>query len=136
MDRTDVELVRKSFARIRHDGGFIDHFYDCFLASSPEVAEKFKRIDMDHQSVMMRASLEILLPDESGELPRQDLIRMLAKLHGPGMAAIPPRLYEHWLDSLILTLEKFDTGFDNDLEQCWRRVLRVGIDTMIQLGKP
>ncbi len=131
MDRTDVTFVRESFARIRHDGTFIDAFYDCFLAASPEVVEKFQYIDMDHQAVMMRASLDMLIPDESGGLPREDLVRTLAKVHGPGMAAIPDRLYALWLDSLITTLEQFDPDFDAQLEACWRRVVQVGIDRMI-----
>ncbi len=45
----DIALLNDSFERCTARSRFLDRFYDLFLASSKEVAEKFSRTDFRKQ---------------------------------------------------------------------------------------
>jgi len=126
MGSTDIERVRASFRRCNADCEFIDHFYQRFMESSPEVTAKFAAVDMDHQAVMMRASLELLLR----HAPRRTELAPLVELHSRRGVDIPPRLYQCWLDSLLGTVKAHDPQCDDALLGAWRRVLLPGIGLM------
>lgn len=122
----DAEQVRASFDRCCHELAFMDTFYTRFFESSPAVKTAFAGSDMDQQGVMLRASLELMLPAADNDR-REALLQRLAQLHGPGEAAIPAKLYDFWLEALVQTLAVHDERFTPALERAWRRVLTAGI---------
>ena len=54
---TDENLVFQSYGRCCAKAEFFDDFYRTFLASSPEVAEKFTHTDMVAQKQLLRAGI-------------------------------------------------------------------------------
>ncbi|WP_207063641.1 hypothetical protein [Motiliproteus sp. SC1-56] len=128
---SDAAKVQASFQRCAENPAFIDDFYAFFVGMSPAVAAAFAHTDMDQQAVMLRASLELILPgDEHGA--RQQVLGRLARLHGPDGVNIPPRLYDYWLEALLDTLAVHDPDYNPALEAIWRRVLVEGVKQVRQ----
>ena len=67
MRETDIELFNDSLDRCSGRPGFLDRFYELFLASSDEVAEKFERTDFRKQTRVLKASLYIMMMAERPE---------------------------------------------------------------------
>ena len=61
MNEGDIALFNDSLERCtaRHD--FLDRFYQTFVASSKEVAEKFKHTDFERQKMVLKASLYTMM---------------------------------------------------------------------------
>ncbi|WP_421865851.1 globin [Motiliproteus sp.] len=124
-----ADRVWRSYQRCLEDFHFLQEFYLRFIEASPEVAQKFANTDMDHQVLMLRASLDLMLGgDRSASEPKA--LRQIAKLHSRSGVDVPARLYDCWLESLLLTVARFDPGFDDELEQAWRSELEQGIAYM------
>ena len=124
-----VDCVWQSYQRCVENYAFLHEFYLRFLGASPQIAQKFIHTDMDHQVLMLRASLDLML---QGDNPREGLpgLAEVAKLHSRAGVDIPPVLYDHWLESLLQTVEIYDKCFDKELEKAWREVLGSGIAFM------
>lgn len=125
---TEQQVVRASFCRCDQNLEFIEHFYQRFLESSPRVAQFFVGVDMDHQAVMMRASLEVMLQGVN-ETTRPQL-EQLRQVHEKVQGGVPHELYECWLESLIEAVEALDPRCDEALKAAWRRVLEPGVRFM------
>lgn len=124
-----IERVWKSYQHCIEDYSFLHHFYLNFTQASPEVSRHFANIDMDHQVLMLRASLDLLLGNQKEAKDRPDL-NQIARIHSRKGASIPPQLYDTWLECLLATVRSYDNSFDSDLEQAWRDVLAPGINAM------
>ena len=61
MDAEILEIFDKSLGRCNARPGFLDRFYERFLAMSPKVAEKFKHTDFVRQKRALRASFHMML---------------------------------------------------------------------------
>lgn len=61
MDESVINEVRNSFGRCTFSQGFLDDFYDNFLAKSPEIAEKFKNTDFVKQKEALKNGLGFLI---------------------------------------------------------------------------
>jgi hemoglobin-like flavoprotein len=128
--------VIDSFKRCQAKPGFLDRFYQLFLASSPRVAERFRNTDFERQKVMLRASLHTLLAGASdgGAVPGAGPIRAhlehMAQRHGRLELDIPPDLYDLWLHCLVQAVSEHDPEFSDEVGNAWRQALRPGIDFM------
>lgn len=123
------DKVWQSYQRCTEDYEFLHDFYFNFIAASPEISRYFANTDMDHQTIVLRASLDMMLGSPKQAQGRQDL-ETVAKVHSRTGLGIPPRLYDAWLESLISTVRSYDAAFDTDLEQAWRDALAPGISHM------
>ncbi len=124
----DLDPVTASYHRCMHGSGFVDTFYDIFLASSPEVEFKFRHTDFTHQKLVLRESLLIMILFSQGQTSVREEIEQLAVRHDRDHVDIPPRLYELWLNSLCSAVKQHDPKFTPDVEQCWRDAMQPGID--------
>jgi hemoglobin-like flavoprotein len=126
----DILLFNDSLERCTAKPGFLECFYDTFMASSKEVAEKFQHTNFQRQTILLKASLYLMMlvvwdrPEGPVHLDR------IAAVHSRRGHDIKPELYELWLDCLIHTIQEFDQDFDREVENAWRKVLRPGIDFM------
>ena len=110
-----------------HD--FIQYFYKDLLGSSGEIAALFKNTNMSAQKTMLHDSLNLMVEYyQSSELPIG--MKRIAEVHSRQGRAIPERMYEIWLESLVDTLQAFDPEFNPAVEQAWREVLAPGIAFM------
>ncbi|MEH6649507.1 MAG: globin [Motiliproteus sp.] len=123
-----IDQAWQSYQRCIGEFDFLHDFYLSFIESAPEIAAHFERTDIDHQTVMLRASLDLMLGNPQQQ-ERHDL-NAIAKAHSRAGFGIPPQLYDFWLDSLLSTVRNYDHAFNTELEQAWRDALRPGIDYM------
>ena len=129
MGHDHVDVIR-SFERCRRSEGFLDRFYELFLASSPAVAEKFRDTDFARQKKALMESLEsMLLATEMGGMFKVHLKRV-ADSHSRGERDIEPTLYDLWEDCLLTAVREHDPQIDDRLEQAWREALQPGIEFM------
>lgn len=110
---------------------FLERFYQRFLASDPEVAEKFARTDFGKQTRVMRASLYLVLRAAAGHDDGLSHLGEVKRTHGDRALMIPERLYRIWLDTLIAVAEEVDGDFDADTRQAWRDTLEPCIAVLI-----
>lgn len=122
---TDDNLVFQSYGRCCKSTMFFDDFYSTFLASSPEISEKFANTNMEAQKHLLRAGILNLVMYARG-LP-QTKLKALADSHSRSKLDIKPHLYDYWLESLLSTIRKHDTQIDPEGLDAWRRILSKGI---------
>ena len=128
MDRVTLDIFDRSLLRCEARWDFLDRFYERFLASSPDVREKFKGTDFVRQKRALRASLHhLLLAAENEERGPDAYLRDVAEHHGAGQLDIGAELYDLWLDSLLSTVRECDPEFSPEVEKAWEAVMMVGI---------
>ncbi len=127
----DLDSVTASYHRCRESAGFIDTFYELFLAKSPKVAEKFRRTDFTRQKLMLRESLLSMLLFNLGSADARNELERLAVRHSRHGVDIPPPLYDLWLDALSETIARHDPQITPELAAEWRAAMRPGIDLLV-----
>jgi hemoglobin-like flavoprotein len=126
----DIALYNDSLERCTAQGRFLERFYDLFVASSAEVAEKFERTDFGRQTILLKASLYMMML-VNWEMPEGHAhLERIARVHDRKGWNIRPQLYDVWLECLLVTVKEFDPEFDGATEQAWRRMLAPGIAFM------
>jgi len=132
MDARARDTFLASFARCRAAAGFLDAFYQRFVASSEEVRAKFAGTDMKRQVRMLEDSLFVVavaVQGEEGSLARSELPRIAAR-HSRADRDVRPQLYDLWLGCLIDTVRTHDPQFSAEVEAAWRETMAFGIDYM------
>ena len=132
MDPRSRDAFLASFNRCRASAGFLEDFYERFVASSEEIRAKFAGTDMKRQVRMLEDSLLVIavaVQGEEGSIARGDLPRIAAR-HSRNDLDIRPALYDLWLECLIDTVRSHDPQFSVELEAAWRDTLAFGIDYM------
>ena len=128
-----LELFNASYERI-HDAQFFERFYERFLEKSEEVAKKFANTDLRRQRRMLRGSMLLLLSVYMRH--RSEELEQLALKHGPAELAIPPALFDDWLEALIETVEECDPRADKETQSAWRVVFAPGVAFMKSRAVP
>lgn len=120
----------RAVLRVKDGKFFIDGFYDRFIASSPEVEEKFKTTSMATQKLMLQESLVHMENFFATKGEADDQIEKVSRIHSKGEKNIAPHLYDLWLECLIDTVRDYDSEFNHDVELAWRMVMGSGITFM------
>lgn len=131
MDSKILTLYDESLRRCNATPGFLDRFYERFMASSPEVRARFSKTDFVRQKRALRASLYIMALAVEDELGPARYLVDLARLHGRPQLDIGAALYDNWLDSLIATVRECDPQCTPEVEEAWERVMTAGIAYMV-----
>ena len=126
----DVEVFNDSLERCTRSPGFLDRFYELFLASSDDVAEKFRHPDFKRQQRALRVSLYLMMSATEGKVEGDAHLQRIARLHSRSDRDIKPELYDLWLDCLVRAVKEFDPSFGEETEKAWRRIMRPGIEFM------
>ncbi len=129
---TDVFLA--SLKRCLAAPGFLAGFYERFTASSEEVREKFRGVDMKRQARVLEDSLYVVavaVQGEEGSLARGDLPR-LAERHSRRDLDIRPELYDQWAQCLVETARAHDPQWTDDVAAAWHDTLAFGVEYMRQ----
>jgi hemoglobin-like flavoprotein len=132
MDPRSRDAFLASFNRCRASAGFLEAFYERFVASSEEVRAKFAGTDMKQQVRALEDSLYVIanaIQGQEGSIARDELPRIAAR-HSRSDRDIRPELYDLWLECLIDTVHGHDPQFSPELEAAWRETLAFGIDYM------
>ena len=123
-----ADLVMQSYGRCCASSGFFDSFYQYFLASSPEIREKFAHTNMPAQKQLLRQGILNLVMYARGMSDSK--LRALGESHSRGRLDIRPELYDLWLDALLLTVSGHDKQFNESIRNAWREVLNKGISVI------
>ncbi|MDZ4701887.1 MAG: globin domain-containing protein [Rhodothermales bacterium] len=124
-------LFRSSLLRCLSNIHFLEHFYDSFVASSPDVKRAFAHTDMERQMAMLNASLyQMMNLHEKRDDAAHAHMAALGAAHGKHGYGIPPALYDAWLESLMVAVKGCDPRYDDAIDAAWREVMRVGIEVM------
>ena len=124
------EFVR-SMERCIARPAFLERFYARFLASSPEVAAKFARVDMKRQASVLRASLYHVVRAAQGMDDGRRHLEEIAESHSQRGHDIRPEHYEAWLDCLVSAARDVEPSFDATTEAAWRLHLGEAIGAMV-----
>ncbi len=103
---------------------FFDRFYEIFVARSADVRDLFANTDMARQASMLKRSLyELVAFYVTGSVSAQmvDIAVLHRRLH------FDPKLWDHWLDSLVDTAAEFDDEFNEITNYAWRLAMTPGI---------
>lgn len=122
---TTTDKVMQSYGRCCASPDFFDSFYRNFLASSPEIREKFVDTDMPAQKQLLRQGIMNLVMYARG-MPDTKL-RALGESHSRGQLNVRPELYSLWKEALLRTIGDYDQQCDTNVHQAWREVLDKGI---------
>ncbi len=125
-----AELFNDSLERCTASDEFLDRFYELFLTSSREVAEKFRHTDFSKQKRMLKASLYMMILMAEGKSEIQKDLQRIAKRHSRADLDIRAELYSLWLDCLIQAARESDPRFTPETEMAWRRIMAQGIAFM------
>jgi hypothetical protein len=128
---SNLDAVTASYHRCRASEGFVDTFYELFLAKSRDVAYKFRGTDFVRQKRMLRESLLAMLLFNLNSGEAQEELERLGERHSRRGLDIAPHLYELWLDALCAAVGRHDPEFNADLSDQWRSAMRPGIDLII-----
>ncbi len=133
MDEKVVATFDESLHRCDSNPRFLDIFYEKFMASSPEIQEKFAKTDFARQKRLLRASFYlILLASEDEFLGPERYLKYLAANHGARGLKIGAHFYDLWLDSLLATAKQCDPEYSSEVEAAWEEVMGVGIGYMLK----
>lgn len=130
MNEQEIELFNDSLERCTRASGFLDRFYELFLASSEEVPQKFKHTDFRKQKRVLKISLYMMMLVTEGKVEGDAHLERIARLHSRRELDIKPELYELWLDCLIRAVKDFDPLCNRETERVWRKIMRAGIEFM------
>ena len=138
MDKAILKTFDDSLQRCNANPLFLDRFYETFLASSPDVREKFAHTDFVRQKRALRASLQTmaLVAEDEATGPGKYL-KDLARTHSRDGMNIGGELYDFWLDSLLSTVKECDPAFSPEVGKAWESVMMVGVHyLMSSYNKP
>ena len=125
-----LTFFRESYDRAIASGTqrdeFFEAFYDSFMSKSDEITARFANTDMPRQKEMLDRSLHHMV-EFSVQRRASEQLRAVAERHSMSQLDIDPGLYDVWLQSLIETVQMFDSRFTEEIELAWRVVLAPGI---------
>lgn len=123
-----IEVVQNSYGRCLSNGNVIETFYSHFLASSPEVKEKFKNTDFEEQHKLLRHGINLMIMFADGNIAGKAGIKRIMESHARARLNIEPRFYTLWKDALLKALNEHDKKFDRDIREAWNKTLDEGIN--------
>ncbi len=130
LNRNQIACFDTSLARCLADQAFLTRFYDLFVESSPDIAEKFRDTDFQRQRRAMGASLYVLvLALEQGEAAIIYL-NQVALQHSHAKLDVRPEMYDAWRDCLLQSVKEYDPLFSEEIEQAWREAVQFAINFM------
>jgi hemoglobin-like flavoprotein len=119
-----------SLERARADAGFLDRFYDAFIAASPEIEAIFEGKDMGRLKRKLASSLHVMTLAVDDAPGTDDYLRFLGRMHA--RFRLRPEHFDLWVDSLVGTAAHCDPEFNAGDEAAWRTVLAAGLALMRQ----
>jgi hemoglobin-like flavoprotein len=126
-----IQQASASLSRCLENPGFLERFYELFMASSEEVREKFRDTDFSRQRAVLRDSLYAMMTAAgTASGPAHLALEDLARRHSRAELDVRPELYTLWLDTLIQAVKECDASFSEELEEAWRGSLSAGIELM------
>jgi len=123
----DISSVQESYARCTLKSGFIDRFYEVFLASHPSLAPRFANTNMADQKGLLRTGISMMLLFSKENSMATNALNRIGETHSPRGMDIPPNMYAFWKDSLMQVVREYDAKLTPEVENQWGKILDHGI---------
>ncbi|QDU89575.1 hypothetical protein Pla175_29670 [Pirellulimonas nuda] len=117
------DVFALSLDRCLQSERFVRAFYQRLLASSDEIAAKFRFTDMDRQRGMLESSLKLCGDAVAGTPEGLAQLTETGRSHDRFHRDVKPEWYPLWLDAIVATAADFDPKWSPEVEQAWRTVL-------------
>lgn len=117
-----------SLDRVLQRSEFFDLFYERLCASSPEIARKFDGVDLRRVKRHVRDSFYLKMMASDGNLRAAARLEKLAEQHAA--IDVTRNMHDRWAAVMLTLVEELDPGFDAEVGQSWREILRIGTDIM------
>jgi hemoglobin-like flavoprotein len=128
IDEHELRTVDASLGRLGAGTSFLDRFYELFLASSPNVREKFAGTNFYKQKRALQSSLYAMLRHMRDKDPESnEYLGEIAGRHSRAGLDIGAELYDLWLDSLLAAVKECDPEWTEDVAAAWERSMTQGI---------
>jgi len=127
-----LDRFQRSLERCLSDHSFVSRFYARLMLSSDEVAKKFEGTDLKKQATVLKRSLYMVLRAAHQLEDGLEHLAAISRSHSARGLDISPRLYRHWLDTLLAVMRETEPDYEPELDQVWRAVLVPVIDHMIE----
>jgi len=128
--RDQYDDLQQSYGRCLREKGFIERFYDIFLASHPDIGPMFANTDFQKQRLALRRGISIAISHAAGGTLVKHSMEHMADVHSrQGHAPVAPRYYALWVDSLLQAVSERDPEFSPALGARWRTGMALVVDT-------
>lgn len=128
--RDEFNDLQQSYGRCLRGKGFIERFYEIFLASHPDIGPMFSHTDFQKQRLALRRGISIAISHAAGgSLVRQSMEHMADVHSRKGHAPVAPKYYALWVDSLVQAMSERDPEFSPRLGERWRTGMGAVVDT-------
>lgn len=117
--------VQQSFQRCVTRQGFLQRFYDIFMASHPDVRPMFEKTDFTQQLALLRHGLSASIAFAGGTRLGANVLNRIGSTHGRERMNINPALYPYWINSLMQAVSETDPKFNPQLDLRWRRAMEI-----------
>lgn len=117
------ETFLHSLARCQQRRDFIPRFYELFMASSTEVAAKFRFTDFDRQQRMLLHSLQLSAAATEGDPDGLAELTARAETHDRDHLDITPGLYNLWQRAVVAAARECNPDWTADVETAWHTIL-------------
>jgi hemoglobin-like flavoprotein len=128
LSEDDIRLFNDSLDCCVGNPRFLDIFYDRFVGSSGEIAEKFTGTNMARQKRALKASLYTAMLAADGNPPAIEHLERLGHHHAA--LRIKSEHFEQWRECLITAVRESGGMLDVRTPEVWRAVLDVAIRLM------
>ncbi len=120
---TEPEL---SLARVGLDPIFLDHLYTTFLKSHSSVSALLGSLESEKRKALMLTEIVALIQYGRGETTGKAVLDLIGLNHvWLGMEA---SMHRFWVESLLQTLEQFDSKWSPELKTTWAQSLKRGVE--------
>ncbi len=127
----DISTVQESYARCTLKRGFIDRFYEVFLASHPSLAPRFANTDMADQKGLLRKGISMMLLFSQGNAMATNALNRIGETHSQRGMDIPPNMYTFWKNSLMQVVHEYDPKLTPEIDAQWNKILEYGIQHIV-----
>ncbi len=118
--------LQQSYGRCLAGKGFIERFYEVFMARDPEIAAMFARTDFQKQRLALRRGISVAIFHAAGSNVVGRATAEMADVHSrAGRCPVRPELYRHWIEALLQVIPEFDREADAALLARWREAMEV-----------
>ena len=124
-----ADIVMQSYGRCCASDTFFDTFYDHFLASSPEIRDKFVNTNMASQKLLLRQGIFNVVLYARG-MPGTKL-KALGCSHSRQGMNIRPELYKLWFSALAASIREHDQESTIETILAWREVVTKSVDVIL-----
>lgn len=131
MNKSEIELVRKSYENWSDDPKMILTFYDQLLSAAPELAPMFTNTDMEKHNELLRKVINTLIEHVEGHAEATTWLKELRSMHTRGLE-VRAEYFPLWKNSMLFAIAAHDEDWEKKVNIAWNHLFDEGIEFMVR----